>query len=192
VGFVFLFAPLHHESVKYVMPARQKIGKKTLFNLLGPHTNPCGAKRQILGVYQKDLVRTFASVAKNLSMDHVLVVHGFDGLDEITITDSTYVAELKDNTISEYEISPKDFGLSLGTLPEISATSPDDSLQLIREAFSGEKSAVQDMIALNAGAALYLAKKVDSIANGIELSFELMNNGMAADKLASYVRVSNS
>jgi len=192
VGFVFLFAPLHHESMKYVMPARQKIGEKTLFNLLGPHTNPCGAKRQILGVYQKDLVRTFASVAKNLSMDHVLIVHGFDGLDEITITDSTYVAELKDNTISEYEISPKDFGLSFGTLPEISATSPDDSLLLIREAFSGDKSAVQDMIALNAGAALYLAKKVDSIAGGVELSFELMNNGMAADKLASYVRVSNS
>ncbi len=125
-------------------------------------------------------------------MDHVLIVHGFDGLDEITITDSTYVAELKDNTISEYEISPKDFGLSLGALPEISATSPDDSLKLIREAFSGYKSAVQDMIALNAGAALYLAEKVDSIANGVELSFELMNNGMAADKLASYVRVSNS
>ena len=192
VGFIFLFAPLHHESMKYVMPARQKIGKKTLFNLLGPHTNPCGAKRQILGVYQKDLVRAFASVAKNLSMEHALIVHGFDGLDEITITDSTYVAELKDNTISEYEISPKDFGLSLGKMSEISATSPDDSLQLIREAFSGDKSAVQDMIALNAGAALYLAKKVDSIANGVELSFELMNNGMAADKLASYVRVSNS
>jgi len=192
VGFVFLFAPLHHQSMKYVMPARQKIGKKTLFNLLGPHTNPYGAKRQILGVYQKDLVKTFASVAKNLSMDHVLIVHGFDGLDEITITDSTHVAELKDNTISEYEISPKNFGLSFGTLSEISAQSPHDSLQLINGAFSGDKSTVQDMIALNAGAALYLAKKVQSIADGIEVSFELMNNGMAADKLASYVRASNS
>ena len=191
VGFVFLFAPLHHQSMKYVMPARQKIGKKTLFNLLGPHTNPCGAKRQILGVYEKNLVKSFASVAKNLSMDHVLIVHGFDGLDEITITDSTYVAELKDNSITEYQISPKDFGLSLGKLSEISAQSPDDSLQLIREAFSGDQSSVQDMIALNAGAALYLAKVVNSIADGIELSFELMNNGMAADKLASYVRVSN-
>ena len=192
VGFVFLFAPLHHQSMKYVMPARQKIGKKTLFNLLGPHTNPCDARRQILGVYQKDLVKTFASVAKNLSMHHVLIVHGLDGLDEITITNSTYIAELKDNTISEYEISPKDFGLSFGTLSEISAQSPDDSLQLIREAFAGEKSAVQDMIALNAGAALYLAKRVNSIADGVEFAFELMNSGMAADKLASYVRVSNS
>ena len=192
VGFVFLFAPLHHQSMKYVMPARQKIGKKTLFNLLGPHTNPCGAKRQILGVYEKNLVKSFASVAKNLSMDHVLIVHGFDGLDEITITDSTYVAELKDHSITEYQISPKDFGLNLGKLSEISAQSPDDSLQLIREAFSGDQSSVQDMIALNAGAALYLAKVVNSIADGIELSFELMNNGMAADKLASYVRISNS
>ena len=192
VGFVFLFAPLHHQSMKYVMPARQKIGKKTLFNLLGPHTNPCGAKRQILGVYEKNLVKSFASVAKNLSMDHVLIVHGFDGLDEITITDSTYVAELKDNSITEYQISPKDFGLNLGKLSEISAQSPDDSLQLIREAFSGDQSAVQDMIALNAGAALYLANVVNSIADGIELSFELMNNGMAANKLASYVRISNS
>ena len=192
VGFVFLFAPLHHQSMKYVMPARQKIGKKTLFNLLGPHTNPCGAKRQILGVYEKNLVKSFASVAKNLSMDHVLIVHGLDGLDEITITDSTYVAELKDNSISEYQISPKDFGLNVGKLSEISAQSPEDSLQLIREAFSGDHSAVQDMIALNAGAALYLAKVVNSIVDGVELSFELMNNGMAADKLASYVRVSNS
>ncbi len=192
VGFVFLFAPLHHQSMKYVMPARQKIGKKTLFNLLGPHTNPCGAKKQILGVYDKDLVKSFAAVAKNLSMEHVLIVHGFDGLDEITITNKTYVAELKDNSINEYEISPKDFGLNFGKLSEIIAQSSDDSLQLIREAFSGEKSAVQDMIALNSGAALYLAKVVHSIADGVELSFELMNNGMAADKLASYVRVSNS
>ena len=192
VGFVFLFAPLHHQSMKYVMPARQKIGKKTLFNLLGPHTNPCGAKKQILGVYDKDLVKSFAAVAKNLSMEHVLIVHGLDGLDEITITNKTYVAELKDNSINEYEISPKDFGLNFGQLSEIIAQSSDDSLQLIREAFSGEKSAVQDMIALNSGAALYLAKVVHSIADGVELSFELMNNGMAADKLASYVRVSNS
>ena len=192
VGFIFLFAPLHHESMKYVMPARQRIGKKTIFNLLGPHTNPCGAKRQILGVYNKELLKTFAAVAKNLLMEHVLIVHGFDGLDEITITDSTYVTELQNKEIKHYEISPKDFGLSPGKLSEISAQSPDESLKLIRGAFAGEKSAVQDMIAVNAGAALYVARKVDSIAEGTELSFTLMNNGMAADKLASYVRVSNS
>jgi len=192
VGFVFLFAPLHHESMKYVMPARQRIVQKTIFNLLGPHTNPCRAKRQVLGVYNKELVTTFASVAKKLSMEHALIVHGFDGLDEITITDSTYVAELKNKEIIEYEISPKDFGLSLAKISEVTAQSPEDSLLLVREAFAGEKSAVQDMIALNAGAALYLAGKADSISDGVELSFTLMNNGMAADKLAAYVRISNS
>jgi len=192
VGFIFLFAPLHHESMKYVMPARQRIGKKTIFNLLGPHTNPCGAKRQILGVYHKDLLTTFASVANKLSMEHALIVHGFDGLDEITITDSTYIAELKNKEITHYEISPKDFGLSLANISEISAQSADDSLLLVREAFAGEQSAVQDMIALNAGAALYLAGSVSSIADGVELSFTLMNNGMAADKLAAYVRISNN
>ena len=192
VGFIFLFAPLHHESMKYVMPARQRIGKKTIFNLLGPHTNPCGAKRQILGVYHKDLLTTFASVANKLSMEHALIVHGFDGLDEISITDSTYIAELKNKEITYYEISPKDFGLSLANISEISAQSADDSLLLVREAFAGEQSAVQDMIALNAGAALYLAGTVSSIADGVELSFTLMNNGMAADKLAAYVRISNN
>ena len=192
VGFIFLFAPLHHESMKYVMPARQKIGKKTLFNLLGPHTNPCGAKRQILGVYQKDLVRTFASVAKNLSMEHVLIVHGDDGLDEITITSETSVIELKDYKIKEYKITPKDFGLGLASFDEISASSAQESLSLVEEAFSGENSAVQDMIAINSGAALYIARIVDSISDGVELAFELMNNGMAANKLAAYVRVSNN
>ena len=192
VGFIFLFAPLHHESMKYVMPARQRIGKKTIFNLLGPHTNPCGAKRQVLGVYSKELVTTFASVAKNLSMEHALIFHGFDGLDEITITDSTYITELKNKKIISYEISPKDFGLSLAQLTEISAQSANDSLQLVREAFAGEQSAVQDMIALNAGAALYVAGKTISIAEGVDLALSLMNNGAAADKLASYVRVSNN
>ena len=95
VGFIFLFAPLHHESMKYVMPARQRIGKKTIFNLLGPHTNPCGARRQIIGVYDNSLLSTFSRVAKNLDMEHVMVVHGEDGLDEISITGPTNVSEYK-------------------------------------------------------------------------------------------------
>ena len=124
-------------------------------------------------------------------MEHVLVVHGDDGLDEISITGPTQISELKKYRINQYSISPKDFGLSNATMDEITAQSPDDSLRLVREAFSGEQSAVQDMIALNAGAGLYIARKVDSIADGVELAFTLMNNGKAADKLAAYVRVSN-
>ena len=191
VGFIFLFAPLHHQSMKYVMPARQRIGQKTIFNLLGPHTNPCGARRQVIGVYDSKLLKTFSTVAKNLDMDHVMVVHGDDGLDEISITGPTQISELKNNKIEEYSISPSDFGLSNCNFDEITAQTPEESLQLVRAAFSGEKSAVQDMIALNAGAGLYIARKVDSIADGVELAFTLMNNGKAADKLAAYVRVSN-
>ena len=192
IGFIFLFAPLHHQSMKYVMPARQRIGEKTIFNLLGPHTNPCGAKRQIIGVYDKSLLNTFSTVAKNLDMEHVMVVHSDDGLDEISISGPTNISEYKNYKIKEYTISPQDFGISISPFDEISAQSSEESLRMVREAFSGERSAVQDMIALNAGAGLYIARKVDSISDGIELAYTLMNNGKAADKLAAYVRVSNS
>ena len=192
VGFVFLFAPLHHQSMKYVMPARQRIGQKTIFNLLGPHTNPCGAKRQVIGVYDKKLLNTFSTVAKNLDMEHVMVVHGDDGLDEISISGPTQISEYKNYKIKEYTISPQEFGIATSPFDEISAQSSEQSLRMVQEAFSGEQSAVQDMIALNAGAGLYIARKVDSISDGVELAFTLMNNGKAADKLAAYVRVSNS
>ena len=192
VGFIFLFAPLHHEAMRYVMPVRQKIAEKTIFNLLGPHTNPCNAKRQVLGVYDKKLVRTFSSVAKNLDMEHVLIVHGDDGLDEISISSETVVCELKNNTILEYKISPRDFGVNISSLYNIIANSAEESLMLVKEAFSGKNSAVQDMIALNSGAALYVAGIVSSINDGVEMAFELMNNGKAADKLSSYVKVSNN
>ena len=192
VGFIFLFAPLHHQAMRYVMPVRQKIAEKTIFNLLGPHTNPCNAKRQVLGVYDKKLVRTFSSVAKNLDMEHVLIVHGDDGLDEITISSETVICELKNNKIHEYKISPKDFGVNISSFDDIIAHSAEESLMLVKEAFSGKNSAVQDMIALNSGAALYVAGIVNSINDGVEMAFELMNNGKAADKLSDYVKVSKS
>jgi len=191
VGFIFLFAPLHHEAMKYVMPVRQKISEKTIFNLLGPHTNPCNAKKQIIGVYDEKLLKTFCNVSKNLEMEHVMIVHGSDGLDEITITGRTSIVELKDNNINEFNISPKDFGLSLATLDDIYAKSSEDSLRLVEKAFAGEKSPVQDMIALNSGAALYISGVVDSIGDGVDQSFKLMNNGEAQAKLASYVEISN-
>ena len=192
IGFVFLFAPLHHQAMKYVMPARQKIAEKTIFNLLGPHTNPCNAKKQVLGVYDKNLIKTFSNVSKNLDMEHVLIVHGDDGLDEITITSETTISELKSGEIQEYKISPKDFSLCLAPFEKISANSSIESLELVKDAFSGKKSAVQDMIAMNSGAALYVAKVVSSISDGIELAFELMNNGMASDRLADYAKISNN
>ena len=192
IGFVFLFAPLHHQAMKYVMPVRQKIAAKTIFNLLGPHTNPCNSKRQLLGVYDKNLLNTFSQVAKNLDMEHVLVVHGDDGLDEISVTSETSISELKDMQIKEYNISPADFGLDFGTFEAITAQSSKDSLKMVNEAFEGTKSTVQDMIAMNAGAALYVANKATSIGSGIELAFDLMNSGKAAEKLNAYVNASNN
>jgi anthranilate phosphoribosyltransferase len=124
-------------------------------------------------------------------MKHVMIVHGDDGLDEISICAETTVSELKDNNISEYKISPKDYGLNLSSFDQITANSSDESLLLVNSAFNGESSAVQDMIALNSGAALYIASVVNSIRDGVEMAFDCMNNGQAAQKLADYVRVSN-
>jgi len=191
VGFVFLYAPLHHSSMRFVMPARQRIAQKTIFNLLGPHTNPCGAKKQIIGVYNKNLLKTFSSVSKNLEMEHVLVVHGEDGLDEITISGKTYISELKNGEIMNYEISPKDFSLKNRPLAEITANSPSESLELVKGAFSGKSSAVQDMIALNSAARLCLSRQSNSISEGVEQAFALMNDGSAMNKLNAYVRESN-
>ena len=124
-------------------------------------------------------------------MEHVIVVHGNDGLDEISITDDSFISELKDGKIKNYQVSPKDFGLSLATLDDIYAKSSEDSLRLVEQAFAGEKSPVQDMIALNSGAALYISGVVDSIGDGVDQSVKLMNNGEAQAKLASYVEISN-
>ena len=173
------------------MPVRQKIAEKTIFNLLGPHTNPCNARRQVLGVYEKKLINMFSSVAKNLEMEHVMIVYGDDGLDEISICSETTISELKGGQISEYKISPKDFGLNISSFDQISASSSQESLLHVNRAFEGEKSAVQNMIALNSGAALYVANIVNSMSDGIEMAFDLMNSGQAAQKLNSYVRVSN-
>jgi len=191
-GFIFLFAPLHHSSMRYVMPARQKIGKKTIFNLLGPHTNPCSARKQLIGVYKRPLVETFSSVAKELEMEHVIVVHGNDGLDEISITDDSFISELQDGKIKNYQVSPKDFGLSYGNFESIKALSPQESFEKVSLAFAGREGSVQDMIAINSAAALKLSGIVGSLKDGIELSKSAMNEGLAQSKLESYVKMSNN
>ena len=144
-----------------------------------------------MGVYDKKWMLPIAQVLKELGSEHLLIVHSEDGLDEISITGPTNVSEYKDFKINEYAICPEDFGIASAPFEDIAAQSSEESLRMVQEAFAGEKSAVQDMIALNSGAALYIARKVDSISEGVELSFDLMNNGKAADKLAAYVRVSN-
>ena len=190
VGFVFLFAPLHHLSMKHVMPARQNLATKTIFNLLGPHTNPSNAKKQIIGVYEKSLVEKFVNVSNSLGMHRVMIVHGDDGLDEITITGDSHVAELNQGKFSTYEINPKHFGIETASIEQIVADSPKTSLQMVLDAFNGSKTPVQDMIALNAGAALYISAIAKDIEDGIDLAFATMNSGKALETLDMYVAAS--
>ena len=142
--------------MKHVMPARQNLATKTIFNLLGPHTNPSNAKKQIIGVYEKSLVEKFVNVSNSLGIQRVMIVHGNDGLDEITITGDSHVAELNQGKFSTYEINPKHFGIEIASIEQIVADSPKTSLQMVLDAFNGSKTPVQDMIALNAGSALYI------------------------------------
>ena len=190
VGFVFLFAPLHHLSMKHVMPARQNLATKTIFNLLGPHTNPSNAKKQIIGVYEKSLVEKFVNVSNSLGMHRVMIVHGDDGLDEITITGDSHVAELNQGKFSTYEINPKHFGIETASIEQIVADSPKTSLQMVLDAFNGSKTPVQDMIALNAGSALYISGIAKDIKDGIDLAFATMNSGKALETLDMYVAAS--
>ena len=190
VGFVFLFAPLHHLSMKHVMPARQNLATKTIFNLLGPHTNPSNAKKQIIGVYEKSLVEKFVNVSNSLGMQRVMIVHGDDGLDEITITGNSHVAELNQGKFSTYEINPKHFGIETASIEQIVADSPKTSLQMVLDAFNGSKTPVQDMIALNAGSALYISGIAKDIEDGIDLAFATMNSGKALETLDMYVAAS--
>lgn len=187
VGFVFLFAPLHHLSMKHVMPARQNLATKTIFNLLGPHTNPSNAKKQIIGVYEKSLVEKFVNVSNSLGIQRAMIVHGNDGLDEITITGDSHVAELNQGKFSTYEINPKHFGIEIASIEQIVADSPKTSLQMVLDAFNGSKTPVQDMIALNAGSALYISDIAKDIKDGIDLAFATMHSGKAAETLAMYV-----
>ena len=190
VGFVFLFAPLHHLSMKHVMPARQNLATKTIFNLLGPHTNPSNAKKQIIGVYEKSLVEKFVNVSNSLGMQRVMIVHGDDGLDEITITGDSHVAELNQGKFSTYEINPKHFGIETASIEQIVADSPKTRLQMVLDAFNGSKTPVQDMIALNAGSALYISGITKDIKDGIDLAFVTMNSGKAVETLDMYVAAS--
>ena len=166
VGFIFLFAPLHHQSMKYVMPARQRIGQKTIFNLLGPHTNPCGARRQVIGVYDSKLLKTFSTVAKNLDMEHVLVVHGDDGLDEISPYANTNIVEVLNGEIKETILNPNDLGIKAEKFENIIGKGPDYNSQKMNEIFQGKDNDFSIAVCLNAAAGLIVADKASSFKEG--------------------------
>lgn len=187
VGVGFMFAPGYHGAMKHAIGARRALGIRTLFNILGPMTNPAGAKRLVIGVFSERLCRPMAQVMQQLGAEHILVVHAEDGLDEISLATHTHVAELKAGQISEYRISPEELGIDSQGLVGLVVDSPAQSLALIRAAFSGseEPAAVKAraMIALNAGAAIYLGGQAESHRAGVERALEALNSGAALKKL---------
>lgn len=187
VGVGFMFAPGYHGAMKHAIGARRALGIRTLFNILGPMTNPAGAKRLVIGVFSEKLCRPMAEVMQQLGAEHILVVHAEDGLDEISLATSTHVAELRDGQISEYRLTPEEVGIESQSLIGLVVDSPAQSLELIRAAFSGSDdpaaSKAASMIALNAGAAIYLAGEAADIKAGVSRAQEVIRSGAALKKM---------
>ena len=190
IGVGFMFAPAHHSAMKHAIGARKELAVRTIFSVLGPLTNPAKAPHQVMGVYDKALVEPIANVLKSLGSKHVMVVHSKDGLDEISIADNTYVAELKDDSVTTYTINPADFGLPLGNLNDIKADDADSSLKLIQQALDGKDGAAKNIIAMNSGAAIYVSGMAKSLQAGINTALEILNGGSAHQKLDDFVRES--
>lgn len=187
LGVGFMFAIKHHGAMKHAIGPRKSLAARTVFNLLGPLTNPAGVKRQLLGVYDRQWLLPVAKVLQTLGSEHAMVVHAADGLDEISLNASTFVAELKGGVISEYEIQPEDVGLNKQSLDGLVVENAEQSLALIKQAFKGSAGAAADIIALNAGAALYVAGICADLHLGVELAQDLMASGQALQKLNEFV-----
>jgi anthranilate phosphoribosyltransferase len=183
VGIGFLFAPLLHASMKYAIGPRREIGIRTVFNILGPMTNPADAKAQLIGVYAMGLTDTMAKVLKNLGSLHVMVVHGMDGLDEISTTGPTCITELKDGKINTYKINPTDFDFALAKPEDLKGAEAEVNAELCKAILSGEKGPKRDICLLNAGAAIYIADLAKNMEEGIEKAKESIDSGAAMTKL---------
>ena len=183
IGIGFMFAPNHHSAMKHAAPVRRELGVRTLFNLLGPLTNPANAKRQIMGVFSPALTAKLAHVLQQLGSEHVLVVCGADGMDEISFTGDSHVAELKNGQVSEYTINPAQFGLPVHQLASIQIDNAEQSKAMILAVLNGELGAARDIVLLNAGAAIYVAGLADSLAAGIKQAAQVIDQGLALAKL---------
>lgn len=182
VGIAFLFAPRMHPAMKEVMPVRRELGVRTLFNVLGPITNPAGARRQVIGVYAESLVGTIAEVLRELGTEHALVVHG-DGYDEITTTGRTRVAEVRGGEIAKYELHPRDFGLAEVGPAQVEGGSAEENAVKARRLLAGEPGPLADLVALNSGAAIYVAGLAPDLATGVTMARRLLEEGAALRKL---------
>jgi anthranilate phosphoribosyltransferase len=183
VGIAFLFAPSMHSAMKYVQPVRRELRLRTVFNLLGPLTNPARATSQVVGVYSAELVEKLAEALSMLGLHRALVVHGHDGLDEITVTGPTRIGEVRDGRVRSYEVTPQEFGIECATLEEISGGDAAFNAALIREVLSGKKSARRDVVLLNSAAALVAAGRSDHLAAALPIAVESIDSGAASVKL---------
>jgi len=188
----FLFAPLMHGAMKYAIGPRREIGVRTVFNILGPLTNPAGAACQLLGVYDRGLVEPLAGVLKNLGSKRCLVVHGEDGLDEITTTGHTMIAELARGEITTYSLAPEDVGLPRADLRDITTESPEEALQAIRDVLAGRKGPKRDVALLNAGAAILAADAADDLKEGIAKAAESIDSGATQNALQKMIDITNA
>ena len=187
-GIGFMFARTHHPAMKFVAPVRAELPFRTIFNLLGPLTNPAGARRQLVGVFGAEYVRPVAEALQGLGVEKALVVHGADGMDEITVTDRTLVAQVADDGIEEYEISPEDFGLGLYAPDGLLGGDPHLNARLLRDILSGaEAGAARDVVLLNAGAAIYVSGNAKTIEEGVQLAGESISSGAALGALEDFV-----
>ena len=187
-----MFAPAHHSAMKHAIGPRKELAVRTIFNVLGPLTNPAKAPNQVMGVYDQSLIEPIANVLKELGSRHVMVVHSADGLDELSIADKTFISELKDGIVTTYSIHPEELGFNLGKLDDIKVDDAEASLSLIKEAFSGFNGTAKDIISLNAGAAIYVSGIAASLQLGVDRANQALLDGSAQQKLDDYVKASNS
>ncbi|NIA07597.1 MAG: anthranilate phosphoribosyltransferase [Actinobacteria bacterium] len=187
----FCFAPLLHPAMKYAIGPRKEMGVRTIFNILGPLTNPAGARRQVMGVAYPELTEQLAQVLKRLGAIRVYVVYGLDGIDEISISGPTQVSELRDGEIKTFTIEPSELGITPGSMDELKVESPSESAQMIRDVLAGKKGPARDAVLVNAGAAFVVGSKAEQIKEAIPLAAESIDSGRAAKALEELVRISN-
>lgn len=192
IGVGFMFAPLHHSAMKHAIGPRREMAVRTIFNVLGPLTNPAGAPNQVLGVFSKDLVEPLAHVLKRLGSEHVLVVNAEDGMDEISIATPTFVAELNAGEVKTYTIQPEDFGMSRADLEQIRAKDSAHSLDIIKNVFNNSDGPAKDIVCLNAGAAIYVAGLASSLVEGVNKAQDVIASGAVAEKLEQLIAKTNA
>lgn len=191
INIGFMFAPAFHPAMKFAITARKEMAVRTIFNILGPLTNPAGAKRQVMGVFDKKLQTTMVEVLKNLGSEKVLCVCAEDGLDEISISSPTNIVELNNDKITQYQIKPEDFGFETVDISHIQVKNSEESLIMIQNALDGKDSPAKNIIALNAGAAIYISGRKNSLAEGVKKAIQILESGQAHQKLDDFVRESN-